>query len=83
MQRTITLEDVVFDKSWSVKFNDKSFGTSSLADLESYSNDVLNEISGQLLRSLLIIEYMKNNNLNISATINTDDPQGIWVKLDG
>jgi hypothetical protein len=83
MQRTITLEDVVFDGAWSIKFNDKMFGTPSPADLESYSYDVLNEISGQLLRSLLFIEYMKSNNLNISATINTDDPQGIWVKLDG
>jgi len=83
MQRTITLEDVVFDQSWSVKFNDKTFGMSSPADLESYSYEVLNEISGQLLRSLLFIEYMKTGNVSINATINTDDPQGIWVKLDG
>jgi len=83
MQRTITLEDVVFDESWSVKFNDKTFGTSSPADLESYSYEVLNEISGQLLRSLLFIEYMKTGNVSINATINTDDPQGIWVKRDG
>jgi len=83
MKRTITLEDVVFDQSWSVEFNDKAFGTSSPADLESYSYEILNEISGQLLRSLLFIEYMKTGNVSINATINTDDPQGIWVKRDG
>ena len=83
MRRTITLKDVVFDQSWSVKFNDKSFGPPSLEDLETYSEEMLNEISGILLRSLLFIEYMKNSNINISATLNTDDPQGNWVKLDG
>ena len=83
MQRTITLNDVVFDKAWTVKFNDKTFGTPSPEDLEVYSNEVLDEISGQLLRSLLFIEYMKNGNIGISATINTDDQQGIWVKLNG
>ena len=83
MQRTITLEDVVFDQSWSVKFNDKAFGTPSPADLEAYSYDVLDEISGQLLRSLLFIQYMKTGNVSINATLDTDDPQGIWVKLDG
>jgi hypothetical protein len=83
MQRTITLEDVIFDKAWTIKFVDKTFGTPSPDDLQSYSNEVLEEISGQLLRSLLIIEYMKTGNVNISATINTDAPQGIWVKLNG
>jgi hypothetical protein len=83
MKRTITLEDVVFDNSWSVKFNDKSFGPPSLEELELYSEEMLNEISGVLLRSLLFIEYMKTGNVSINATINTDDPQGIWVKLDG
>lgn len=83
MQRTITLAEVVDDGSLSVRFDDKQFGTPSLADLEAYSNQMLEEISGVLLRSLLFIEYMKHGNLNISATLNTDDPQGIWVKLDG
>jgi hypothetical protein len=83
MQRTITLEHVTFDQSWDVKFSDKSFGTPSPADLEVYSNEVLEEISGKLLRSLLFIEYIKNGITNISATINTDDPNGIWVKLNG
>lgn len=83
MQRTITLEHVVFDQSWDIKFNDKSFGTPSPADLEVHSNEMLEEISGKLLRSLLFIEYMKSGNVNISATINTDDPQGVWVKLNG
>lgn len=83
MQRTITLDDVVFDKAWTIKFNDKTFGTPSPDDLESYSNEVLEEISGQLLRSLLFIEYMKTGNINTSATINTDDPQGNWVKRNG
>jgi hypothetical protein len=83
MQRTVTLEDVVFEKSWVVKFNDKSFGPPSLEDLETYSEEALNEISGILLRSLLFIEYMKNSNVNISATLNTDDPQGNWVKFNG
>jgi hypothetical protein len=82
VKRTITLEDVVLDGSWCIRFDDKNFGTSSPEDLESYSYDVLQDISGQLLRSLLFIEYMKSNNLNISATIDTDDPSGIWVKLD-
>lgn len=83
MQRTITLSEVVDDGSLSVRFDDKQFGTPSLTDLEAYSNQMLEEISGVLLRSLLFIEYMKHGNLNISATLNTDDPQGIWVKLDG
>jgi hypothetical protein len=83
MKRTITLEDVVFNKAWTVKFKDKTFGMPSPDDLKSYSDHVLEEISGQLLRSLLFIEYMKTGNVSINATINTDDPQGIWVKLDG
>lgn len=83
MERTITLNDVVFDKAWTVKFNDKTFGTPSPEDLESYSNEVLKEISGQLLRSLLFIEYMKNKNIPISVTLDTDDPNGNWVKLNG
>lgn len=83
MQRTITLNDVVFDKAWTIKFDDKTFGTPSLEDLEAYSNETLDELSGQLLRSLLIIEYRKTGNINISATINTDDPQGSWVKRNG
>lgn len=83
MKKTITLKDVEFDGSWCIRFNDKNFGTPSPEELESYSYDVLQNISNQLLRSLLFIEYMKNNNLNISATIDTDDPSGIWVKLDG
>lgn len=83
VKRTVTLQDVVFEKAWVVKFNDKTFGTPSPADLESYSYEVLDEISGQLLRSLLFIEYMKTGNVSINATINTDDPQGIWVKRDG
>ena len=83
MRRTITLEDVVLDGSWCIKFDDKKFGTPSPEDLESYSYDVLEEISGKLLRSLLFIEYMKTGNVSINATIDTDDPSGIWVKLDG
>ena len=83
MQRTITLTEIVNDGSLCVKFDDKQFGTPSLEDLETYSNQMLEEISGVLLRSLLFIEYMKHGNSNISATLNTDDPQGIWVKLNG
>jgi hypothetical protein len=83
MTRTITLTEVINDGSLSVRFDDKQFGTTSLQDLESYSYQMLEEVSGVLLRSLLFIEYMKNGNVNISATLNTDDPQGLWVKLDG
>lgn len=83
MTRTITLTEVVNDGSLSVRFDDKQFGTTSLEDLETYSYQMLEEVSGVLLRSLLFIEYMKNGNVNISATLNTDDPQGLWVKLDG
>ena len=83
MQRTITLADVVFDQSWSVTFDDKTFGPPSLEELEAYSEEMLNDISGALLRSLLFIEYMKSGNVNISATLNSDDPQGLWVKLNG
>jgi len=83
MNRTITLEDVVFDQSWVVKFDDKTFGPPSLEELEAYSEEMLNDISGALLRSLLFIEYMKSGNVNISATLNSDDPQGLWVKLNG
>jgi len=81
--RTITLQEVFFEGSWVVRFNDKSFGPSSPEDLEAYSEEMLNEISGALLRSLLFIEYMKSGNSNMSATLNSDDPQGIWVRLDG
>lgn len=83
MQRTITLIDVVFDQSWVVKFDDKQFGPPSLEELDAYSEEMLNDISGALLRSLLFIEYMKSGNVNISATLNSDDPQGLWVKLNG
>lgn len=83
VRRTITLEDVVLDESWVIRFQDKTFGTPTLENLETYSNDVLQEISGQLLRSLLFIEYRKTGNVSINATIDTDDPQGIWVKRDG
>jgi hypothetical protein len=83
MTRTITLQDVFFEGSWVVRFDDKSFGPPSLEDLESYSEEMLNDVSGALLRSLLFIEYMKNGNANISATLNSDDPQGLWVKLNG
>jgi len=77
------LQEVFFEGSWVVRFNDKSFGPSSPEDLEAYSEEMLNEISGALLRSLLFIEYMKSGNSNMSATLNSDDPQGIWVRLDG
>lgn len=83
MQRTITLQDVILDQSWNIQFTDKSFGPDSLEELESYSYEMLNDISGALLRSLLFIEYMKTGNVNISATLNTDDPQKLWVKLNG
>jgi len=83
VQRTITLVDVSFDQSWVVKFDDKTFGPPSLEELEAYSEEMLNDISGALLRSLLFIEYMKSGNVNISATLNSDDPQGLWVKLNG
>jgi hypothetical protein len=83
MVRTITLTDVFQDETWNVLFDDKSFGPPSLEDLNTYSEDVLEQISGVLLRSLLFMYYMKNGNVNISATLDSDNPQGVWVKLNG
>ena len=82
MKRTISLLEIINDGSLSVIFNDKRFGATSLQDLLTYSETELNEMSGVLLRSLLFIEYMKNNNLPISATLDTEEPNGNWVKLN-
>lgn len=83
MKRTITLSEIKDDGSVCVKFDDKQFGTPSLDELEAYSNQMIEDVAGVILRSLLFLEYRKTGNLNISATLDTDDPQGIWVKLDG
>lgn len=83
MQRTITLTEIVDDGSLCVRFNDKQFGTTSLQDLLDYSQEELQEISGRLLRSLLIIEYMKQPRLPITASLNTDDASGNIVIING
>jgi len=83
MQRTITLVEIVNDGSLCVNFDDKQFGTPSLQELLDYSEEDLREIAGRLLRSLLIIEYMKQPRLPISASLNTDDAVGNVVVING
>jgi len=83
MNRTISLLEIVNDGSLCVKFADKQFGPPSLDELLQFSNDELEEISGRLLRSLLIIEYMKQPRLPISVTLNTEDANGSTITFNG
>lgn len=83
MKRTITLTEIVNDGSLCVRFDDKHFGTPSLNELLEYSQEDLQEISGRLLRSLLIIEYMKQPRLPITASLDTDNASGNTVIING
>lgn len=83
MKRTITLTEIIDDGSLCVKFDDKQFGTPSLQELLEFSQEDLQEIANRLLRSLLIIEYMKQPRLPISASLDTDDVSGIVVVING
>lgn len=83
MQRTITLTEVLKRAVPVVRFADKEFGTPTLDELLVFSESELDEISGRLLRSLLFIEYMKQQRLPISATIDTDAPNGQIITING
>ena len=62
---------------------DKQFATTTLDELLAFSESELEAISGRLLRSLLIIEYMKQQRLPISATLDSDAPSGQIVTING
>jgi hypothetical protein len=83
MQRTITLTEILDHALPVIRFADKEFGTTSLDELLEFSNSELDEISGRLLRSILIIEYMKNKRLPISATIDTNASTGQIITING
>ena len=83
MNRTISLLEIVDHALPVIRFADKEFGTTTLDDLLAFSESELNEISGRLLRSLIIIEYMKNKRLPISATIDTSAPNGQVITING
>ena len=83
MQRTITLTEILNHPVPVIRFADKEFGTPTLDELLVYSQLELEDISGRLLRSLIFIEYMKQQRLPISATINTDAPNGQIVTING
>jgi len=83
MQRTITLTEILNQTIPVIRFADKEFGTSTLDELLAFSETELEEISGRLLRSLIFIEYMKQPRLPISATIDTNAPNGQIVTIDG
>jgi hypothetical protein len=82
MTRTRTLVEIVDDGSLSVRFDDKHFGTPSLQDLEDYCNQEIEALANAILRSLLYLEYRRTGNLNISATLDTTEANGIWVRLN-
>lgn len=83
MQRTITLVEVLNHEIPCIRFDDKEFGCPSLLELLTFSEAELNEISGRLLRSLLIIEYMRQQRLPISATLDSTNTQGQIVTING
>jgi hypothetical protein len=83
MTRTITLTEILDHALPVIRFADKEFGTTSLDELLEFSNSELDEISGRLLRSILIIEYMKNKRLPISATIDTNASAGQIITING
>ena len=83
MQHTITLTEILEHNDFTIRFADKQFATTTLAELLAYSESELEAISGRLLRSLLIIEYMKQQRLPISATLNSDAPSGQIVTING
>ena len=83
MQHTITLTEILEHNDFTIRFADKQFATTTLDELLAYSESELEAISGRLLRSLLIIEYMKQQRLPISATLNSDAPSGQIVTING
>ena len=83
MQRTITLTEILDHGDFTVRFADKQFATTTLAQLLAYSEEELDAIAGRLLRSLLMIEYMKANRLPISATLDSNAPNGQIVTING
>ena len=83
MQHTITLIEIIEHGDFTIRFADKQFATTTLNELLAFSELELEAISGKLLRSLLIIEYMKQQRLPISATLNSDAPSGQIVTING
>jgi hypothetical protein len=83
MQRTITLQEIFKTETWCIRFADKEFGAESLEELFAFSESELAEISGRLLRSLLVIEYMRQQRLPISATLDATNTQGQIVTING
>lgn len=82
MQRTITLTDMIDNGSLIIRFDDKEFGSESLQVISEFSEQELQDISGRLLRSLLVIEYVKQQRLPISATIDTNNA-GQIITING
>jgi hypothetical protein len=82
MQRTITLTNIIDNGSLIIRFDDKEFGSESLQVISEFSEQELQDISGRLLRSLLIIEYVKQQRLPISATIDTNNA-GQIITING
>ena len=83
MQHTITLTEILEHGDFTIRFADKQFATTTLEELLAFSESELEAISGRLLRSLLIIEYMKQQRLPISATLDSDAPSGQIVTING
>jgi hypothetical protein len=83
MKRTITLTEILTKGIPVIRFEDKEFGAASLDELLAFSETELEEISGRLLRSLLIIEYMRKQRVPISATVDTDAPKGKTITING
>jgi len=83
MKRTITLTEILTKGIPVIRFADKEFGAESLDELLAFSESELEEISGRLLRSLLIIEYMKRPRLPLTVTIDTDAKTGQIISING
>jgi len=83
MKRTITLTEILTKGIPVIRFADEEFGAENLDELLVFSESELEEISGRLLRSLLVIEYMKRPQLPLTATIDTDAQTGQIISING
>jgi hypothetical protein len=66
-----------------VNFSDKSYINRNPEELIAYAEEQLETSINAVLRSLLLLDWVANGNVNITGVMDSEQVQGLWVVKNG
>jgi len=84
MTKTITLLNVEQGiDGMTVTFDDKSYTNRDNDEFIAYAQEQLEQCTNALLRSLLLFDWVSTGVVGKSATLDSEQAQGLWVVKNG